>query len=397
MTSPSTSARPVPARRTSWTATNQPPAAVLAVLVVAVAVALGAAWMLMESASVGLQVMVGAVLATAPVGLVLATPLPLRLARRRGSAVGLKIDEAAVCAADRVDTVVLDKSGTITTGELTVVAVTPVEPDDDRNLRWFAGALAHSSDHPVARAIARLAARGHLTDVVAEPGLGTSGSVDRHPVRFGRPDWIGFDHVHGDGITVAVEVDARALGIITVDEIVRDDATASAARLRAMGLDLVLVSDATAHNTERLASATGIEAVHAEATSEQRARVVTDLQATGSSVAFVGPPDDNAEALSSADLAVSSTPVGLSCISLDTLDAGVVAGVLSLARTTSAVIRSNRVIGVVTPVLGLGLAATGVLTPVLGLGFGLVSALLVVGNSLRLRTDGRLARPRGTD
>lgn len=395
MTSPSTSARQRPTRRTSWLANGTPPTAVIASLFAAVAVALGFAWMLMESTSAGLLVMVGALLAASPVGLVLATLLPLRLVHHRGSTVGLTIDEAAVCAADRIDTVVLDTSGTITTGELTVVAVSPVEPDDDRNLRWFAGALAHSSDHPVGRAIAKLAARGHLTDVVAEPGLGTSGSVDRHPVRFGRPDWIGFDHVHGDGITVAVEVDARALGVITVDEVVRDDAAASAARLRAMMLDLVLVSAATTHNTERLASAAGIEALHSEATSEQRARVVADLQEAGGVVAFVGPPDGNTEALAKADLAVTATPVDPASIRLDTLDAGVVAAVLSLARTTSSVIRSNRVIGTVTPVLGLGLAATGVLTPVLGLGFGVISALVVVGNSLRLRTGGPLVRPRG--
>ncbi|KRF19051.1 hypothetical protein ASG90_03995 [Nocardioides sp. Soil797] len=383
-----------------------PSAGAALLIACAVAVALGVAWIVVDSTSTGISVTVAALLAGLPIGFLLAAPLPLRLASRRGAGVGLRLSAAALSQAERITSVVLDKNGTITSGDLRVTSVDPVEPDHDRNLRWFAAALEHAADDRIGRAIAKLAGRGHLTNVVMTSGVGISGSVDRHPVRVGRPDWIGFDHPGGDGVTVAVEVDDRALGHITVDDVLRDDAADSVAALRALGLAPVLVSDATAHNTERLASAAGIEVAHSEVAASKRERVVVEQQEAGQVVAFVGSPEENREALAAADLAVSSSapassetsqPASLpdgerASIGLDTLDAGVVARVLMLARTTSSVIRSNQVIGLITCVLGLGLAGGGVLTPVLGLGFGALAALVVVGNSLRVRGSGPLGK-----
>ncbi|WP_082620890.1 HAD family hydrolase [Nocardioides sp. Soil796] len=377
-------------RRSSSVSSGLPTVAVLPIVCAAV-VALGLAWTVLDDASAGMRVATSALLAAFPLGYLLSAWLPLRLAVRRGAAVGLRLTEPALHTAQRITVIVLDKSGTITADELAVVSVDPVEPDHDRNLRWFAGALEHSAEDPVGRAIAKLAGRGHLTDVVQTPGFGISGSVDRHPVRVGRPDWIGLDHVGGDGTTVAVEVDARALGHITVDDVVREDALASVDRLRTLGLAPVLVSDGTSHNTERLGVAVGIDVLHAEVAPEKRARVVTELQEAGQVVAMVGPSPANADALEVADLAVCSGPApGPSSIRLDTLAVDAVAGALSLSRTALSVIRTNRVIGLVTPVVGLVGAGLGVLSPLLGLVFGVVAALLVVGNSLRLRAAAKL-------
>lgn len=353
-------------------------------LVGVLSVALGAAWALLDDVQRGVEVGVCALLAGAPVGYALAARLPLRVAVRRGAAVDLRIDEAAARAAEEVTTVVLDKTGTVTTGDLVVVSVEPVEPDHDRNLRWFAAALEHAVDDPVGRAIARLAGRGHLTDVVHTPGVGVSGRVDRHPVRVGRPDWIGFDHPGGDGTTVAVEVDQRPLGHITVDDVVRDDAAASVERLRTLGLAPVLVSDGTGRNTERLARAAGIEEQHAEVAPEKRARLVTELQEAGRVVAVVGRTADNADALHAADLAVTDPGwPGRPALSVDTLDVGVVADVLALARSTQRVIRRNRVLGLVLPAFGLAAAGAGALTPVLALSYGVLATLVVVLGSMR--------------
>lgn len=366
------------------TSTRWPSVPVVLLATCGLAVLLGAGWMLTSGKPTGLSVGGSALLAALPVGYAVACWLPMRLVARRGATVDLEWSVPAVALAARVDAIVLDKDGTVTTGDLRVVSVDPIETDHDRNLRWFAGALEHSSDHPVGRAIARLSTRGRLANVAHTPGLGISGSVDRHPVRVGRPDWIGLDHPDGDGITVAVEVDARALGHITVDDVLREDADASISRLRSLGIAPVLVSGGSDHNTERIASATGIDDARAVAP-EKRETVVTELASTGRLVAFVGASAVNAEALSCCDLPIcSSTPTRPSGIGLNTLDVAVVASVLSLARSTHSVIRSNRLIGLATPLLGLASAGAGVLTPVTAAVFGLVSALLVVGNSLRL-------------
>ncbi|WP_229054371.1 hypothetical protein [Aeromicrobium sp. Leaf350] len=168
--------------------------------------------------------------------------------RRSGDSRTRLVGRGALDAFARSDTLVVDPVGSITVGELRVVGVEPIDPEHDRSLRWFAGALQHGADDPVARAISRLSARGGATEVKHVPGLGTAGRVDRHPVRVGASEWIGLDRPPDDGWhqVVAVEVDGRALGSLTVADPVRDQAPGAVASLVADGWRVVLVAPSDA-------------------------------------------------------------------------------------------------------------------------------------------------------
>jgi cation transport ATPase len=168
--------------------------------------------------------------------------------RRSGEARARVVGRGTLGALERLDTLVVDPIGSVTHGELRVVGVEPIDPEHDRSLRWFAGALQHGTDDPVARAVARLSVRGGATDVERLPGIGVIGRVDRHPVRVGTPEWIGLDaEQYGPTEqddwteTLAVEVDGRAMGRITVADSVREQAAAALSRMADDGCRVVLV------------------------------------------------------------------------------------------------------------------------------------------------------------
>jgi cation transport ATPase len=193
-----------------------------------------------------------------------------------------------LAAARHGDAVVAEAGGFATDGELQVVAVEPVEPDHDRNLRWFAGALEHQGEGPVSRAISRLAGSGRVTDVRRVPGAGIEGSVDRHPVRVGDPRWLGVaaPTATRGGRTVAVEVDGRMLGSITVADRVRPEATGALTRLTADGWTTTMVSSAGEVEAQRLAAETGGD-VRAVADADGRRALVAELAGAGRSVVWV--------------------------------------------------------------------------------------------------------------
>ncbi len=210
-----------------------------------------------------------------PIGLIVATTLPRWLTNRVGRGLGVTVTDAGALERwQQIRTLVIDPFHSLTTGHLVVTDVEPVDPDHDRNLRWFAGALAHSYDDPVGRAVAKLAGQGRLTNVAQEPGLGIRGSVDRHPVRVGQPQWIGLAENPSPliGTTVAVDVDQRPLGRITVADEVRPDAARQLDRLRRTGLTPALASPRSAAETERLADLSSSPAWHAETDPLQFAR-----------------------------------------------------------------------------------------------------------------------------
>lgn len=207
-------------------------------------------------------------LVTAPVGLLIATQLPERVAHRIGRGLGISaLAPEAAAIWRQVRTIVMDPARSLTTGHLVVIEVKAIDPDHERNLRWFAGALAHHYDDPVGRAVAKLAGVGRTTDVAQFPGQGIRGAVDRHPVRVGAPSWIGvaeLDRAHGTGATVAVEVDQRWLGHIIVADEIRADASRQLGRLRTLGLTAVLASPQEEKRVARLARLAASQAWHSE-------------------------------------------------------------------------------------------------------------------------------------
>lgn len=353
------------------------------------AVATLAAWSLVGGLERALSPTLAVVIVAAPVALGLAGLLPLLTARRRGRSVGLAaLGRDAPAAASRVDVAVLDKHRTVTTGELAVVSVDPLEATHHRNLRWFAGALEYSSAHPIGRAMADPAGRGRVTDLTEHAGLGIHGTVDRHPVRVGEPEWIGMEPRNGYGITVGVEVDERPLGWITVADAVRPGTAEHVTALRGLGIEAVLVSDGTSSDTNRLATEAGIEHVHAEMVPEKRPRIVEELAERGHTVAVVGTAAGNAEAHAVADLPVSDTADESrhkAGIVLDDLQVHHVAAALRLARTTHRVTAVNRTLAAAGHLLALPFAAAGLLSPLFALAVAAGLVLIVGAHSLRVR------------
>lgn len=284
--------------------------------------------------------------------------------RRRGIE---SVPRSSWAVAARVDTVVLDRWGTVTTGRLVVTTVDPLDPDHLRNLRWFAGALEHEAEGPLARAVARLSPRGKVTDFEVVPGSGVRGSVDRHPVRVGRPSWVGMAERTDRGTVLGVELDGRPLGYLVVGDEPRKDAGASVSRLTSAGVTPVLVSDDGSRETEELAETCGIERWHPEIAPEKRERLVAELQEQGQVVAFVSARPEDAEAQAVADLAVG----GSSGVRLTDLDVRRVAELISLGR---GVVLGRRWAGPVAPAP----AVAGAVLTILGAG----SILLAAGCAL---------------
>lgn len=323
-------------------------------------------------------------LAALPAAIALGAPLSLWFARARARAAGVFLDGArAIAAGSRVDTVLLDRWGTVTTGQLRVVAVEPVEPDHERNLRWFAGALGHAADDPVSRAIARLSSRGKLSQVHQHEGRGISGSVDRHPVRLGRPDWLGMEARDDTGVTVGVQVDSRPIGYITVADDVRPHAADGVARLRSAGVVPVLVSEDSERNTRELAATCGIEEWYADRPAEVRDALVEEQHRRGRLVAVAGP---TAAARAELVLVADDTTVGGAAagpddqarIRLADLDVARVATALAVTRGAARAATRARRTGIAVGVAGVVLAATGVLSLPLVAGYAVLGCAAVV-------------------
>ncbi|MCW2838982.1 MAG: hypothetical protein JWR55_465 [Aeromicrobium sp.] len=352
----------------------------------AVSVATLAGWWLADGPRPGASAAVSTLLVAAPAALRVAGPAALLVAARRGAGIGMApADEPTMDVAARIDTIVLDQHGTVTTGELTVTSIDAVDPEHLRNLRWFAGALEHVSEHPIGRAIAKLSAPGRVTNVVQQPGLGISGSVDRHPVRVGLPSWIGIDHADGLGTQVAVEVDGRALGSIRVADTLRSDARVGVEQLRTLGLDPVLVSDRPEADTSFIAAGSGIVTSHPDVMTHGQIALIERLRADGRIVAMAGDRGRHPAAMQAADLSISIAAASPGDgIAVAEIDVCTVAGAIALARGTRAAIRTNRLWGLTGMLVPLPFAAAGLLDPVLAAPVALVPLLAVGVRSLRI-------------
>ncbi|KAA1422595.1 HAD family hydrolase [Mumia zhuanghuii] len=352
----------------------------------AVAVATVGVWIAIDARPTrALAAGVAVTIAACPGAVGLALPAAYRFGTRRGDALGVAIDDAATLAvSQRIDTLVLDGLRTFATGKR-VASVDPVHSDHERNIRWFAGALEHASDNPVGKAIAKLSARGRLSGVRTHPGLGMSGSVDRHPVRVGRPDWVGIDATERVGITVGVEVDARPLGTITVVDAVRPTSAPAVAALRTLGVDPVLVTTADPLTAKDLAEQLGIDRVVAEAGPTTTADLVSDLRNEGRAVALLADAPEDAESSSvELVLAVGDPPAPVT-VTLAEGDVAEAVTALSLARTIDTQSRSTLRVATAYTAGAVAVAAVGLLPP-MGASLALAaSSLIVLASAARLR------------
>ncbi|MFI9722205.1 heavy metal translocating P-type ATPase [Streptomyces sp. NPDC052396] len=338
-----------------------------------------------------------------PCALGLATPTALLAATGRGAGLGILVrGPQALEGLRRVDTVVLDKTGTLTTGAMAVTGVTahPDGPGAEAVLRLAAAAEA-GSEHPVGRAILAQVP-GPLPaaeDFRAVPGLGVTATVDGHRVEAGRPGpelpgvlAAAVREAEELGRTaVLVTVDGEPQAVIALGDTVRTDAYRAVDHLKRLGLRPVLATGDSPATARAVAAELGIDEVHARATPEEKAALVRELRALGHRVAVIGDGVNDTAALAGSDLGIAmgsgtDAAIGAADVTLVREDMGALADAVRLARRTSLTVRANLAWAFGYNLVTVPLAAVGLLSPMFAAAAMSVSSLLVVGNSLRLRT-----------
>ncbi|MCW5251783.1 heavy metal translocating P-type ATPase [Streptomyces sp. SHP 1-2] len=339
-----------------------------------------------------------------PCALGLATPTALLVGTGRGAQLGILIKGPEVLESTRrADTVVLDKTGTVTTGRMTLHEVYAADGTDERELLRYAGAVEHASEHPVARAVAagaeeRVGALPAVEDFANVPGRGVRGRVEGHEVTVGRlheavPPEVAraADRAERDGRTaVVVGWDGVARGVVAVADAVKETSAEAVAELRRLGLTPVLLTGDNRRVAEAVAAEVGIDEVIAEVLPEEKVEVVRRLRAEGRTVAMVGDGVNDAAALATADLGLAmgtgtDAAIEASDLTLVRGDLRVAADAIRLSRRTLATIKGNLVWAFGYNVAALPLAAAGLLNPMIAGAAMAFSSVFVVTNSLRLR------------
>jgi P-type Cu+ transporter len=365
-----------------------------------------------EPSSVAFSAAVAVLIIACPCALGLATPTALLVGTGRGAQLGILIRGPEILESTRkVDTIVLDKTGTVTTGRMALIDVLPAAGIDRDELLMLTGSLERASEHPVGRAIAQgaQAAGQRLGAVEAfanRPGRGVTGTVAGRRVVAGRASLLAEEGVELDSSTrdakaaaeahgqtvVVVGIDGTLAGLAMVADRPKDSSAAAVAELRRLGLRPLLVTGDSRAAAVAVARAVGIPAgdVVAEALPEHKVGVVSDLQARGSVVAMVGDGVNDAAALAQADLGLAmgaGTDAAIEAGDLTLIggDLRTAADAIRLSRRTLRTITTNLAWAFGYNVAAIPMAAAGLLDPMIAGAAMAVSSVVVVANSLRLR------------
>ncbi len=352
---------------------------------------------------------VAVLIVACPCALGLATPTALLVGTGRGAQLGILIKGPEILESTRrVDTIVLDKTGTITEGKMALVdLVTANGVDRDEALR-LVGAVEHASEHPIARAIADAARdQGTLPPVDSfgnREGLGVEGVVEGHALVVGRPsllaEWgLALDHELGSAVAaaraggktaIAAAWDGRARAVFVVGDTVKSSSAEAVAELKRLGLRPVLLTGDNQETARSVAADVGIDEVIADVLPADKAAVIARLQDEGAVVAMVGDGVNDAPALARADLGLAigtGTDVAIeaSDLTLVSGDLRSAADAIRLSRRTLTTIKGNLFWAFAYNIAAIPLAASGYLNPLIAGAAMALSSVFVVSNSLRLR------------
>ncbi|MEU1524951.1 heavy metal translocating P-type ATPase [Nocardia rhamnosiphila] len=380
-------------------------------IVIALAVATLGFWLgTGGSVAAAFTAAVAVLIIACPCALGLATPTALMVGTGRGAQLGILIKGPEVLESTRqVDTVVLDKTGTVTTGRMALVDVVAAAGEDTGEVLRLAGSLEDSSEHPIARAIAegareRTAGLSPVESFRNSAGLGVEGVVDGHAVVVGRPGLLADYALHLDDAlqeslreaesqgrtAVAVGWDGRARGVLVVADTVKPTSAEAVSRLRALGLTPIMLTGDNATAADAIARQVGIDQVIAEVLPQDKVAVIERLQREGKRVAMVGDGVNDAAALARADLGLAigtGTDIAIEAADLTLVRGDLTAApdAIRLARRTLGTIKGNLFWAFGYNVAMIPLAMAGLLNPMLAGAAMAFSSVFVVSNSLRLR------------
>jgi len=347
------------------------------------AIATFAAWLFLAPFAAAMVNAVAVLIIACPCALGLATPTAIMVGTGRGAEHGILIKGGeALETAHRIDTVVLDKTGTLTRGRPRVIRVAPAPGYSEQEVLRVAASAERYSEHPLAKAILEAAAEcgivlAEATGFSATAGLGIHASIEGHEIVVGKPG-------------VQVTIDGALAGSIEIADENKPEAAAAVHRLRDLGLDVWMITGDHAAAAERAAREAGIEHVLADMLPEQKVAAIKKLQSAGKRVAMVGDGINDAPALAQADLSIAmgtGSDVALEAgdITLMRGDLNGIAEALQLSRRTMRIIRQNLFWAFAYNTIGIPVAALGLLNPMLASAAMALSSVTVVSNSLRLR------------
>ncbi|AVH61681.1 Cu(2+)-exporting ATPase [Streptomyces dengpaensis] len=380
-------------------------------VVIALSIGTFAVWMATgASAATALTAAIAVVIIACPCALGLATPTALMVGTGRGAQLGLLIRGPEVLESTRrIDTVVLDKTGTVTEGRMHLVGVVPANGEDEQQVLRLAGALEDASEHPIAAAISnaareRLGSLPAVTGFANTQGRGVTGQVEGRTERAGRSAWLedqsqvlpdelvrAQKEAEAQGRTVVFAAwGGRVRGALVVADTVKPTSAAAVADLKRLGLTSVLLTGDNTAAARAVAAEVGIDQVIAEVHPEDKVAEVERLQRQGRVVAMVGDGVNDAAALAQADLGLAmgtgtDAAIAASDLTLVRGDLRAAADAIRLARRTLRTIKANLFWAFAYNVAALPLAALGLLNPMIAGAAMAFSSVFVVSNSLRLR------------